>query len=141
MPAQTQMMQAVGARQLAAGDDASAVAATAITIWKEVGAALAPIIGQTGVAALFKRSIHVTRSTHPWLAPVIEDGAQPDELAAMHAALAQQTSANAAAANVALLQNFQNLLISLIGLSLTERLLSPVWGNPSNGQAEQDTVS
>ena len=47
----------------------------------------------------------------------------------------------AVAANAALLQNFQDLLTSLIGLSLTERLLSPVWDKPSSGQAEQDTAS
>ncbi len=141
MPVETQMMQALFARQTAAGEDASHIAEIAVSIWKDVGTALSPIIGQTGVAALFKRSIHLTRSAHPWLAAVFEESAKPDELAAIQAVLGQQCRANALAANVALLQNFQDLLISLIGLSLTERLLRPVWDKPSSGQAEQDTVS
>lgn len=103
--------------------------------------ALSPIIGQAGVDALFKRSLYLTRSAHSCLATVMEDKAHPDELAALQAVLAQQTRAAAVAANVALLQNFQDLLAFLIGLSLTERLLRPVWDKSSSGQAAQDTVS
>jgi hypothetical protein len=66
---------------------------------------------------------------------------QHGALAALQYVLAQQASAAAVAANISLLQNFQNLLISLIGLSLTERLLRPVWDKPSNGQAEQELNS
>lgn len=103
--------------------------------------ALSPIIGQPGVDALFKRSIYLTRGAHPCLAIVVEDKAQPDALAALQDALAQQAGATAVAANVALLQNFQDLLSSLIGLSLTERLLRPVWDKPSSGETEQDNAS
>jgi hypothetical protein len=39
------------------------------------------------------------------------------------------------------LLNFQNLLDTLIGASLTERLLRPVWDTPSSGQAVQDNRS
>ena len=140
MPAETPMMLTMFARQSAAGGEASRSADMAVAIWKDVGIALSPIIGQTGVAALFKRSIHLTRSAHPCLAAVLDDHAQPGELATLQAVLAQQTHAAAVAANIALLQNFQDLLISLIGLSLTERLLRPVWDQPSSGQAEQDTT-
>lgn len=132
------MMQMIFAQLSAAGADASRVAKMAVSIWKDVRTALSPIIGEGGVTALFKRGIHMTRDAHPFLATVLEDNAQPDELVAMQAVLAQQTSAIAAAANMAVLQNFQDLLISLIGLSLTERLLRPVWDKPSSSQAEQD---
>ena len=141
MPAKIQSMQTTFADQSAAGADVSRIAEMAVAIWKDVGIALSPIIGQTGVAALFKRSIFLTRSAHPCLATVLKVKAQPDELAAIQAVLAQQTRATAVAANVALLQNFQDLLISLIGLSLTERLLRPVWDKPSSGQAEQDITA
>ncbi len=134
------MMQTMFARQSAAGADASAIAKMAVSVWKDVGVALSPIIGQPGVAALFKRSLYLTRSAHPCLAIVLEDSTQPDELAALQTVLAQQVMATAEAANNALLQNFQDLLTSLIGLSLTERLLRPVWDKPSSGQAEQDTT-
>ena len=141
MPAESRMMQRMFSRQSEAGADASSIAKMAVLIWRDAGIALSPIIGQTGVAALFKRSIHLTRSAHPCLATVLEDTTQPDELAALQAVLAQQISATAVAANIALLQNFQDLLTSLIGLSLTERLLRPVWDKPSRGQAERDTTS
>ena len=140
MPAETPMMQSMFARQ-SAGADAPRVAATAVAIWKDVGMALSPIIGQPGVDALFKRSIYLGRSAHPCLARVVEDKAQPDGLVTLRAVLAQQTSGMAVAANIAVLQSFQDLLISLIGLSLTERLLRPVWDKPSSGQAEQDNAS
>ena len=140
MPDEARMMQAMFA-QRSAGADVSRIADMAVAIWKDVGIALSPIIGQTGVAALFKRSIHLTRGAHPCLATVGDDQAQPDALVALQAALARQPSATAVAANTALLQNFQDLLISLIGLSLTERLLHPVWDKPSSSQVEQDTTS
>lgn len=140
MPTETPMMQSMFARQ-SAGADGSRVAAMAVAIWKNVGVALSPIIGQPGVDALFKRSIYLTRSAHPCLAIVVEDKAQPDTLAALQDTLAQQPGATAVAANTALLQNFQDLLISLIGLSLTERLLRSAWDQPSSGQAEQDNAS
>ncbi|MEO9078359.1 MAG: hypothetical protein ABI268_03505 [Rhodanobacter sp.] len=133
------MMQLMFTRQ-SAGADASRVAAIAVAIWREVGTALSPIIGQAGVDALFKRSIYLTRGAHPALASVFDNSVQLDALAALDDALAQQASATAMASNIALLQNFQELLISLIGLSLTERLLRPVWDKPSSGQAEQDAT-
>ena len=103
--------------------------------------AMSPIIGQPGVDALFKRSVHLTRGAHPCLAMVLEDTAVSVTLPALQDALARQASTAAMTANIALLQNFQALLISLIGVSLTERLLRPVWDKPSSGQAEQDTTS
>lgn len=103
--------------------------------------ALSPIIGQPGVEALFKRSIYLTRAAHPCLAIFVDDTTHPDALAALQAALAQQANGTAVAANAALLQNFEELLTSLIGASLTERLLRPVWDTPSSAQAEQDGTS
>lgn len=141
MSSENRMMQTRFARQSVAGTDASRIAAMAVAIWLDAGVALSPIIGQNGVAALFKRSVHLTRRAHPCLAMVVEDTTQPDALAALQIVLAQQTCPIAVAANMALLQNFQDVLTSLIGLSLTERLLRPVWDKVSSGQAEQDTRS
>lgn len=140
MPTETPMMQSMFVRQ-SAGADALRIAEMAVAIWKDISIALSPIIGQPGVVALFKRSIHLTHSAHPFLAAVLEDKTEPDEFIAMQGVLAQQASATAVAANVALLLSFQDLLTSLIGLSLTERLLLPVWEKPSSGPAVQDTTS
>lgn len=122
--------------------DAVRIAEIAVSIWEGVGVALAPIIGQPGVAALFKRSVFLTRDTHPCLSAVNESTlSSKNELAMLQMLLAQQASAEAVAVNVALLQNFHELLVSLIGASLTERLLRPVWDIPSSGDAVQETMT
>lgn len=60
------------------------------------------------------------------------------DLAALKAILAQQDSETATAGG-ALLQTFYELLASLVGPSLTERLLRSVWENPLSGPPAQDT--
>lgn len=132
-------IRASTAQLMARGADAGQIADTAVSTWLGVSAALSPIIGERGVAALYKRSLYLSRTGYPWLAAAHE-GELPSELyACLREALAQQTSSSAAAANDALLQTFYALLSDLIGGSLTERLLRSVWDNPSSGDAVQDT--
>ncbi len=128
--------------QLAAeGADVSRIMDMVISRWCEVTAALSPIIGQPGVAALFKRSIYLTCADYPSLVVLCEDAFRPGELAALRDALARETGADAAAANDALLRTFLDLLATLIGAPLAERLLGPVWNHSSGGDAMQETVS
>lgn len=120
--------------------DADMVAASAAAIWRDVQAALAPIVGERGVAALYKRSLHLACGDHPWLNAAFEDDV-PLLFDALRRALAQRTAAEAAAGHGALLQLFHDLLTSLIGSSLTERLLgSPPVVNFSSGAAAQDSL-
>ena len=128
-------------RRASESADALTIAEIAVSIWDGVGAALSPIIGQAGVAALFKRSVYVTRHMYPCL-PVVNEGALQSmgELAALQVVLAQQDRVEAVAVNAALLQNFHELLIALIGASLSARLLRPVWDTPSSGDAVQETI-
>lgn len=133
-------MQATLARLAAEGANAGQIANTAVSTWRGVDAALSPIIGQRGVAALYKRSLHLTRRDHPWLAAVYDAASQADEFAALQEALVQQTSSNAAIASDTLLQTFCDLLTILIGESLAERLLRPVWETSTSGDAAQDTL-
>lgn len=124
-------------------DASSAQIVTAVgELWLELDAALSPIVGPRGVAALWQRGLQVAAADHPWLA-----AGQPDRLGALdqpllYAVLAQRDSDEAAAAVTCLLQAFHALLASLIGLSLTERLLRTVWGPPldapSSGLPAQD---
>ena len=127
--------------QLAAhGANVGQIADAAVATWRSIDAVLSPIIGQGGVAALYKRSLYLSRGDHPWLAVAAEDALQPDDFATLHRALAKQTSGNAAAANGALLTTFSDLLTSLIGASLTERLLQSVWDHTSSGHAVQENT-
>lgn len=127
------------ARLVAAGADSRQIGERAASTWLGVDSALSPIIGERGVAALFKRSLYLRRIEYPWLAAAHEGELPPEPYACLREALAQQTTSSAAAANGALLQTFYALLSDLIGASLTERLLRAVWDNPSSGDAVQDT--
>jgi hypothetical protein len=63
----------------------------------------------------------------------------PTSSLALRNALAQETSANAAA-NDALLRIFQDILKNLIGALLAERLLGSISNQPSSGRAVQGAM-
>ncbi|HWU70347.1 MAG TPA: hypothetical protein VN017_03210 [Pseudoxanthomonas sp.] len=115
------------------------IADAIVSALQEIEAVLSPIIGQRGVAMLYKRSLYLMGPAHAWLAGVHEGIQSTVDLAALKSAFEQQSSANAAAAGDAFLQTFHDLLSSLIGPSLTERLLRPVWAPFSSGPPAQDT--
>ncbi len=112
---------------LAEGAGADEVAEAAVLIWRNIDAALAPIIGHHGVAALLRRSQYLLRGTHPWLASCPADAPGGPAFDALKSTLGAQAAAEAAQANGALLQVFLDLLSSLIGASLSERLLRSAW--------------
>jgi hypothetical protein len=141
MQAEAQGIRTMFARMAAEPVDAVQVAQIAGSIWNDVSAALAPIIGQPGVIALLKRSVYLTRGAHSCLSTLFGDDSPSDPLDALQSLLARQAVADAVVINAVLLLNFQNLLDTLIGASLTERLLRPVWDTPSSGQAVQDNRS
>jgi len=124
-----------------AGDspDASAIAEATLTTWRQVADRRAPVIGARGVDALFSRSLHVTSKTFPWLAMAGNNGNGAALLAGLKLRLAGQETAAAAEASDALLVNFTELLATLIGASLTERLLAPVW-LPPPPESEQESA-
>jgi len=120
--------------------DASAeqIADALVAVWQEIDAALTPIIGQLGVAALCKRSLFVTASRHAWLAGAHESVSARVDLDALKAIFVQQGSPEAAIVGAALLQTLYELLTTLVGASLTERLLRSVWTNASGAPPAQD---
>jgi len=139
-------MQATLAKLAAEGVTAERIAEISVSTWRDVDAALSPIVGQLGMAALYKRSLYLTRPDHRCLASVYEGKLGPGEFAGLQTALSRQTSMNAAAAHGALLQTFRDLLAKLIGDALTYQLLGSVldsaaFDNPSSGHAVQDTSS
>jgi hypothetical protein len=106
--------------------------------WRAIEATLTPIIGSKGVVALYQRSLHLVAKTHPWLAGAHDPAQAAIDLAALQSVVAQQSAADAALGSNALLQTFQQLLGSLIGAALTDRLLRTVWDNTSRGTPAQD---
>ena len=123
----------------AAGLDTVSIATKVVSVWRDIDVALSPIIGHRGAAALFGRSLHLTRADHAWLTAVHESMADQIDFTAFQSTLSQQTVAHVVALNDALLQKFVEQLTNLIGVSLTERLLRPVVDIHSTGDAAQET--
>ncbi len=127
--------------RLAGNSSAADVAAACGALWLEMDAALSPIIGARGVAALGQRSLHLAGARHGWLAA--HQSAAPATLDAAQfvALLGTRSSLEAVAAGNLFLQTFRDLLASLIGATLTEQLLRKVWGPsdpPMNSPTAQD---
>jgi hypothetical protein len=116
-----------------AGDDpvASAVAEAAADIWSQMAALLTPVIGVRGVDVIFRRSLYLTSKDFPWLAPGEEHGDRAALFVGLQARLAIRDAEDAAEAACTLIATTLELLTTLIGESLTDRLMSPVWTHPS----------
>jgi hypothetical protein len=125
--------------------DAEQLADAAVALWRDVWSALSPIIGAAGVAALFQRSISLRMAEYPWLTNVsglaeVRDPPRPDVFNTLRRELSQQTKADAVAANTALLQSLAQILGNLIGVSLTARLLQPVWEKHGHTTQDESTL-
>jgi hypothetical protein len=109
----------------------------ALSVWRDVTERLAPMIGTRGVDALVGRSMELATPRFPWLGPAGErvDGLGP--LASFQARLEVQDPAVATEASVALLAAFTDLLAGMIGVSLTDRLLDPIWTAPPPASAKE----
>jgi hypothetical protein len=128
------------ARRAGKNPDANAIARATRGIWPEVAARLAPVIGARGVDVLFGRALHHTRTAFPWLQMAGDHGSGVAALDSLRTCLAGQETTAAADASHALLVNFTGLLATLIGDSLTDQLLGPVWAPPLTA-SEQETGS
>jgi len=113
-----------------------ALSGAALGLWREVGDRLAPMIGTRGVEALVSRALQLTAPAFPWLVPA---GKPPDDgnsMTAFQACLEGRDPAAVQAASVALLVTFTSLLAAMIGPSLTDRLLNPIWAPPDPPSTE-----
>lgn len=106
---------------------AAQIAASIASTCRGVEEALTPIIGARGVAALFDRSLHVTCQSFPWLGEAKVGVSPVMALDALASLLVRQDPLVAAAAGGLFLHTFHQVLSSLIGASLTERLLRSAW--------------
>lgn len=115
-----------------AGDiaDASAIAEATLIIWHQMASRLLPVVGARGVDVLLDRSLYLTGNVSPLLANSVDQGDRVAVLANIKTRLAGSQTNTAAEASYALFTTFSELLISLIGEPLTERLVGPVWSPP-----------
>ncbi len=115
--------------------NAGAIAEAKLKTWHQVSARLSPVIGERGVDALLGRSLYLTSTTYPWLAAVWDNADSPTMLAGLETRLADRCQ-DAAEANRTLLATFIKLLADMIGESLVERLLGPVWAFPPSASGQ-----
>lgn len=103
------------------------------TTWFNIYIALTPIIGKNGVAAIYKRSLHIVRRDYPWLMYAQECKRAAGDFTTLRTTLSLQPSMLALAAHRSLFGTFYNLLRHLIGNELTEKLLQHVIDHDLNG--------
>jgi hypothetical protein len=124
--------------QGAGGDlEGAAIAEAAVRLWKDYMNLLAPILGARGVEALFGRSLHVTSIAFPALASVRDQADRAIPLGPYRVCLQACDPATALEASLAHLMNFTELVSTMIGANLLERLLGPVWAPPSLSSAPE----
>lgn len=107
--------------------DTASIAAAIISVLQDMDAALAPIIGPQGVIALYRRSLHLCTTAHPRLAGIYADVQATMDLTALKSVLVQQNEADSQFFGEMLLTTLYEVLTTLIGASLTARLLRDVW--------------
>ena len=119
--------------------DASLVAGATLDLSQQMTASLAPVIGARGVDVLFRRSLHLASRTFPWLVMAGEPGDSVSLPSGLQARLADSAPDAAMEAILVLFVTFTELLSTLIGESLTERLLGRVLAlnSPSSVQESE----
>lgn len=114
------------------------IADAVVETWQEIDIALTPIIGERGLAALYRRSIHVGAATHEWLTASTDGPLMAADFAELRPVFQRQTRADAIAGAATLFDSFHDLLVSMVGLSLTERLLRSVWAVDPSSTPQKD---
>ena len=126
------------AHRVNAQADAGSLAGAIVAVWQEVDVALTPIVGPRGFAALYKRSVFVTALVYPWLMGVHDNALASVNLSDLSSVFKRQSLPQAHACAATLFDTFHDLLVSMVGPSLTERLLRSVWADASGGPSTKD---
>jgi hypothetical protein len=131
------VIRTVLARRAGSAPDSVAIAEATVDTWRQVVAQLEPVIGARGVDVLFGRALHQVSATFPWAAGAVDPRTRSVSLTDLKERFAKQEAAAAGEASASLLLCFVTLLATLIGESLTERLLAPVWAPPSSRSKQE----
>ncbi len=131
------LFRRIGTTETSAAQVAEAVAG----LWREIERELTPIVGTLGVDALSSRALYLAGRQYAWLLPAPESAQSDFDLSGLRTSIVASESTAALSGSVALLQSFHDLLISMIGAALTDRLLSPVWDFSPSGQPARDIQS
>ncbi len=95
--------------------------------YEQLAHQLARLIGEAGVRAIHARAVHLTQKEFPWFTAAQPTGNFPLTIQPLLAALEHQQPAVILLTAEALVANFTDLLVTLVGEQLTTRLLHEVW--------------
>lgn len=107
--------------------DGNAVADVTQKVWHGVTTALEPVVGTRGADALFERTLKMTSVSYPRLALTLPEADCAISSTSFRALFKGEDATSALETSFAMLVTFTELLASLVGMSLTHRLLEPVW--------------
>ncbi len=116
--------------------DSPAIAHATVTALTRLLEQLKPLVGELAWRALYVRSLHLARSS--FIKPDVDKNSPGDLLNPLQHDLSTRPQAAARAAAEALLLALADLLVSLIGNSLTVRLLHKAWDMPAAGTSAQE---
>lgn len=117
---------------------AQRIAAFAAETMHAIHLALAPVIGDKGVLALYRRSLFMISRDVPSAASFYREAHESSHYSTLQSAIAEQSASDALCIAEALFANIHAVLVSLIGAALTERLLHPMFDTSPNGNAVQE---
>lgn len=124
----------------AAGGSSERVADSVGSTLLGIEQALSPIVGPRGVAAIYTRSLHLSKQGFAWLPDASTSAAMAGDVGTLTRVLVGRTPAEAALAGARVLGEFHALMTTLIGTSLTERLLRSVWAPFLSSPPAQDNT-
>lgn len=135
----SEVIKAALAHGAVEGADSSIVANGAVRALDLLLRELKPLVGELALRALYFRSLHLAGSSFE--RPSRSELEAPDALLApLHRDLVSRPPAEARGAAEALLLALANLLVSLIGEPLTDRLLHKAWAKPIQNNSSQVTA-
>lgn len=109
------------------GTDALAIARATSETWLLICANLKPVIGGNGVDAILRKALFLASALFPWLVSSDEQVDHESLPARIRIRFAGRDLFAATQASSSLLIAFTELLVTLIGNTLSKQLLEPVW--------------
>ncbi|WP_377705273.1 hypothetical protein [Pseudoduganella sp. UC29_71] len=98
------------------------------TLWQTVSDELSALLGAQGVATLLGRCLGMCQDAFPWLQAADGSGTMPVDWRQLASRMVGQPPAAVLAASRMLFVTLHDLLLELIGASLTAGVLEAAWG-------------
>jgi hypothetical protein len=115
-----------------------AIVSVSIDLWERLASELIALVGEGGFQSLYSRSVHLTNAIYPWLAPSHRPQQVETRFAGLQLSLEGRDFTEASEASIALLSTSIDILVTLIGESLTISILRSAWGEDASNIAAKE---